>query len=74
VVLSAAAVKEEIAKGYRALGPLIVDCVEAASIDMYLGNELPVYRTWCYPSDVPVEQSIDNLTQPVTIEEDKPFF
>lgn len=73
-MLSAAAIKEEIAKGYRALGPLIIDCVEAASIDIYLGSELLVFKTWCYPSDVDVEQSIDNLTQPVTIEEDKPFF
>jgi hypothetical protein len=74
VVLSGPAIKEEIAKGYPALGPLMIDCVEAASIDMYLGNELPVYRTWCYPSDVDAERSIDNLIQPVTIEEDKPFF
>jgi deoxycytidine triphosphate deaminase len=74
VVLSAAAIEEEIAKGYRALGPLITDCVEAASIDIYLGSELLVFKRWCYPSDVDVEQSIDNLTHPVTIEEDKPFF
>jgi hypothetical protein len=74
VVLSAVAIKEEIAEGTMALRPLIVDCVDAASIDIYLGSELLVLKTWCYPSAVDVEQSMDNLTQPVTIEEDKPFF
>jgi hypothetical protein len=74
VVPSSAGTKEEIARGTIAIGHVIVECVEAASIDVYLGNELLVFNTWCYPPDVGVEQSMDNLSLPVTIEEDKPFF
>jgi len=74
VVLSALAIKEEIGKCTIALGPRIIDCVEAASIGIYLDNELLVLKTWCHPSDVDVEQSMDDVTQTVTIDEDKPFF
>jgi hypothetical protein len=74
VVPSSAAIKGEIGRGTIAIGHVIVECVEAVGIDVYLGNELLVFKTWRYPPDVGVEQSMDNLSLPVTIEEDKPFF
>lgn len=73
-MLSDRAIKEEIAKGTIVIEPLNVDCIQPASVDIHLDNKLLVFKTWGYSFYIDVKQSMDDLTEPVKIEEDKPFF
>jgi dCTP deaminase len=68
------AVKEEIAEGTIVMEPLNVDCIQPASIDSHSDNKLLMLKTWRYPFCVDVKQSMDGLSEPVAIGEDKPFF
>jgi dCTP deaminase len=74
MVLSDRTIKEEIARGRILIEPLDSSCIQPASVDIHLDKKLLVFRNWRYPSYIDVKQSLDNLTELVEIEEDKPFF
>lgn len=73
MVLSDRSIKEEISRGRIAIEPFNPDCLQPASIDVHLGKTLLVFRTWHSPFYIDVRQSCDDLTEPVELEEDKPF-
>jgi dCTP deaminase len=74
MVLSDHTIKEEIAKGRIVIEPLDPACIQPASIDIHLDNKLLVFRTWRHPFYIDVRQNIDELSDPVEISEDGPFF
>jgi len=73
MVLSDRTIKEEIAKGRIVIEPLDPNCIQPASIDIHLDNRLLVFKNWRKPFYIDVKQNIDDLSEPVGIEEDKPF-
>lgn len=72
-MLSDHTIKEEIARGRIVVEPLHPECIQPASIDVHLDNKLLVFKTWHHPFYIDVKQPIDNLSEPVQIEQDKPF-
>lgn len=73
MVLSDHTIKEQIAKGRIVINPLDTSCIQPASVDVHLDNKLLVFKTWRYPFYIDVRRSIDDLSEPVEISEDKPF-
>lgn len=74
MVLSDHTIKEEIAKGRIVVEPLDPACIQPASIDIHLDNKLLVFRTCRHPFYIDVRQNTDDLSEPVEISEDSPFF
>ena len=72
-MLSDHTIKEQIAKGRIVINPLDTSCIQPASVDVHLDNKLLVFKTWRYPFYIDVRRSIDDLSEPVEIGEDKPF-
>lgn len=73
MVLSDRTIKEEIAKGRIVIEPLDLTCIQPASVDIHLDNKLLVFKTWRHPFYIDVKQNIDDLSEPVEIDETKPF-
>lgn len=73
MVLSDRSIKEEIAKGRIVIKPFDPQCIQPASVDIHLDRKLLVFRTWRRPFYIDVRGSVDDLTEPVEIEDDKPF-
>ncbi|MFC1962643.1 dCTP deaminase [Chloroflexota bacterium] len=74
MVLSDRTIKEEIAKGRIVIEPLDEECFQPASVDVHLDRKLLVFRTWRHPFYVDVKQNLDDLTEMVLIEDERPFF
>ncbi len=74
MVLSDRTIKEEIAKGRIVIDPLDEECFQPASVDVHLDRKLLVFRTWRYPFYVDVKQNLEDLTEMVLIEDERPFF
>ena len=74
MVLSDRSIKEEIAKGRIVIEPLDLSCLQPASIDVRLDKRLLVFRSWRYPFYIDVKQNLEDLTEPVEIDENNPFF
>jgi len=73
VVLSDRTIKDEIAKGRIVIEPLNPSCIQPASVDVRLDKKLLIFRTWRHPFYIDVRQNIDDLSEPVEIDGDKPF-
>jgi len=73
MVLSDHTIKEEIAKGRIVIKPLNPNCIQPASVDIHLDNRLLVFKNWRKSPYIDVKQSTDDLSEPVEIDEDKPF-
>ena len=74
MVLSDRSIKEEIDRGRIVIDPLNPDCIQPASVDVRLDKKLLVFKTWRNPFYIDIKQNLDNLTEMVEIDEDKPFF
>jgi dCTP deaminase len=73
VVLSDRTIREEIAQGRIVIEPLDTTCLQPASVDVRLDQKLLVFRNWRQPYYIDVKQNLDDLTEPVEIDEEKPF-
>ncbi|MDY6916904.1 MAG: dCTP deaminase [Chloroflexota bacterium] len=73
MVLSDRTIKEEIARKRIVIEPLDPSCIQPASVDVHLDRKLLVFRTWRSPFYVDVKQSLDDLTEAVEIDDDRPF-
>jgi dCTP deaminase len=73
VVLSDRTIREEIARGRIIIEPLDTTCLQPASVDVCLDQKLLVFRNWRQPYYIDVKQNLDDLTEPVEIDEEKPF-
>ena len=73
MVLSDRTIKEEIGKGRIVIEPLDASCIQPASVDIHLDNKLLVFKTWRHPFYIDVKQSVDDLSESVEIDEDRPF-
>lgn len=73
MVLSDHTIKEEIAKGRIVIKPLNPNCIQPASVDIHLDKGLLVFKNWRKSPYIDVKQSTDDLSEPVEIDEDKPF-
>ena len=73
MVLSDHTIKEEIAKGRIVIKPLNSNCIQPASVDIHLDKGLLVFKNWRKSPYIDVKQSTDDLSEPVEIDEDKPF-
>lgn len=74
MVLSDRTIKEEISRGRIVVEPLDISCLQPASIDIHLDKKLLVFRTWRYPFYIDVRENIEDLTEMIELEEEKPFF
>lgn len=74
MVLSDRTIKEEISRGRIVIEPLDPACIQPASIDVHLDRKLRVFRTWRYPYYIDVKQNLDDLTELIEIDDEKPFF
>ena len=79
-VLSDRTIKEELAAGRIVIDPLHKECIQPASVDLRLDRTFRVFRPYGRPSGrvtrrpfVDVRQPVDDLTDLVTIEDEKPF-
>ncbi len=73
MVLSDRTIKEELSKGRIVIEPLDINCIQPASVDIRLDRKLLVFKTWRHPFYIDVKQDLSDLTEPVQIEDDKPF-
>jgi dCTP deaminase len=73
MVLSDRTIKEEIGKGRIVIEPLDASCIQPASVDIHLDNKLLVFKTWRHPFYIDVKQNVDDLSESVEIDEDRPF-
>jgi dCTP deaminase len=74
MVLSDRTIKEEISRGRIVIEPLDLSCIQPASIDVHLDKKLRVFRTWRHPYYIDVKQNLDDLTELIEIDKEKPFF
>jgi dCTP deaminase len=74
MVLSDRTIKEEIAKQRIIIEPLDMSCIQPASVDVHLDKKLLVFRSWRSPFYIDVKRNLEDLTELVEIDEDKPFF
>ena len=74
MVLSDRTIKEEIAKGRIVIEPLNQACIQPASVDLHLDRKLLVFKPQRYPAYIDVRRSLDNLNEPVELDEDSAFF
>ena len=74
MVLSDRTIKEEIAKKRIVIEPLDPACIQPASVDVHLDRKLLVFRSWRSPFYIDVRRNLEDLTEIVEIEDEKPFF
>lgn len=72
MVLSDRTIKEELAKGRIVIEPLGEGCIQPASVDVHLDRRILVFRN-SRRAYIDVRQDMSDLTDMVTIEDDKPF-
>ncbi len=72
VVLSDRTIKEELARGRIVIEPLDPECVQPSSVDLHLDRQFRVFRNSRLPY-IDVRRSLDDLTDLIEIEPDKPF-
>ena len=72
MVLSDRTIKEELAKGHIVIDPLDEDCIQPASVDLHLDRRLLLFRNSRRPY-IDIREDMSDLTDLVTIEDDKPF-
>lgn len=71
-VLSDRTIKELIAAGRVGIDPLDADAIQPASVDLRLDGTFRTFRVTTRPY-VDVRQSVDDLTELVSIEQEEPF-
>lgn len=74
MVLSDKSIREEIEKGRIIIEPFDPECLQPASIDIHLGNEILVFKTWRSPYFIDVRKPLEDLTERIIIDEENPFF
>ncbi len=74
MVLSDRTIKEEIGKGRIIIEPLDPDSIQPASVDVRLDKKLLVFRSWRSPFYIDVKENTEGLTEPIEIDDQKPFF
>ena len=74
MVLSDRTIKQEITQGRIVIEPLDPACIQPASVDVHLDKRLLVFRSWRYPFYIDVKKNLEDLTEIVQIEDEKPFF
>ena len=72
MVLSDKSIKEELANGRIKIDPLGESCIQPASVDVHLDKEILVFRNSVRPY-VDIKENMDDLTEILTIKDDKPF-
>ena len=72
MVLSDHTIKEELAKGRIVIDPLGEGCIQPASVDVHLDNQLLVFRN-SRRAYIDVREDMDDLTEMVHVEKDTPF-
>ena len=73
MVLSDRTIREEIRKGRIVIDPLDPSAIQPASVDVRLGKELLVFKTWRHPFYIDVKENLEDLTELVEIDEERPF-
>src|SRR5262245_51849652 len=73
MVLSDRSIKEELALGRLRIEPLDLDDVQPASVDVHLDRTFRVFTVSSRPY-IDVRQPMDDLTDEVVIDDDRPFF
>ncbi|MBI2914048.1 MAG: dCTP deaminase [Chloroflexi bacterium] len=71
-VLSDRTIKQELAAGRLVIDPLDEECIQPASVDLHLDRAFRVFRATSRPF-VDVRNPVDDLTELVAIEDDRPF-
>jgi dCTP deaminase len=74
MVLSDRTIKEEVAKGRIVIKPLIMGCIQPASVDLHLDKRLLIFKPKRYPAYIDVRRSIEHLNELVELDDDKAFF
>ena len=74
MVLSDRTIKEELDKGRIIIEPLDPSCIQPASVDVHLDRKLLVFRSWRSPFYIDIKQNLDDLTEAVEVEDERPFF
>ena len=72
MVLSDRTIKEELDKGRIVIEPLDPSCIQPASVDLHLGDQLLVFLNYTRPF-IDVREHLGDLTESVWIADDKPF-
>ena len=73
MVLSDRTIREEIAKGRIVIEPLDPGCIQPASVDVHLDKKLLVFKAPRQPFYIDVRKGMDDVTELVEIDEEKPF-
>jgi dCTP deaminase len=73
MVLSDRTIKEELAKGRLVIDPLDPEDIQPASVDMHIDRRFRVFKVSSRPY-IDVREPMDDLTEEVVIEDDRPFF
>lgn len=73
MVLSDRTIKEEIDRGRIVIEPLDPDCIQPASVDIHLDKKLLVFKNRRQPFYIDVKQGMDDVTEMVEIDGEKPF-
>jgi dCTP deaminase len=73
MVLSDRTIKEELAGGRLVIEPLDLADVQPASVDVHLDRVFRVFKVSSRPY-IDIREPMDDLTDEVTIDDDRPFF
>jgi dCTP deaminase len=73
MVLSDRSIKEELAAGRLVIDPLDLADVQPASVDVRLDRVFRVFKVSSRPY-IDIREPMDDLTDEVTIDDDRPFF
>jgi dCTP deaminase len=72
MILSDRTIKEEIAAGRIEIEPFDESCVQPSSVDLHVDGAFRVFHNARHPF-IDVRQEMDDLTELVKIEDDRPF-
>ena len=72
MVLSDRTIKQMLEEGSIVVDPLGEDCIQPASIDVHLDRQILVFRNSRRPY-IDVREDMSDLTEMVTIDDDRPF-
>lgn len=72
MVLSDKSIKQQLEQGRVVVSPLDPQDIQPASIDLHLDRQILIFTNSRQPY-IDVKESLDNLTEIVTIPEDSPF-
>ena len=72
MVLSDRTIKEELASGNIIINPLDENCIQPASVDVHLDRRLLLFRN-SRRAYIDIREDMSDLTDLVTIEDNKPF-